>query len=553
MTDNVQVIVTSELISVTDNSHLYTPPMKYRTEGAAVQPKISIGPGGLSACAFSGGYAHLSVLRWSKNPHGQSESVRSPLLRLALDPHHGTESLQNPFSVDKDGISRRKELSSSNKTVPNSASFNLSGIPAYSVTLQFSRKIEFNFSATADLSLKSSRGRALNYTLPACTVYNGVKYVPCKGCNISTFTNYNVTYACYDVHQLCPQPSTPMKMAMQSHLLDTVREENRASEGEIMEREGEGEDVWSRDLSVADHGSQASTYGVLLESIIEELSSVLSNNPFALNLTANKTILCFVSLLGGFIVAMLLYLLRVDYDESVERRYMGEECEAAVRDQVAEDIKSGGKGDLGATFQQYSRQYRDERRASSSVMGSIKRIKRRGTLFDKEGSSTKSVTVNCMHLDKDGHSPVGVNGKRITVPDSIQEGDEEEDGEEEDDGNEVSSENGNHNNNNEEHDINEEDRTIATRAALTGFLHNLFPGRSIFPGNRNVLQVISVYHDYFRMFAGSELTKTRTIRFLSVVCVVLPTIFTDTVFFGIYFPAVSLCQTYTDEVSFNFS
>ena len=593
VTENVQIIVTSELISVTDSSHLSTPPMKYRSEGAAVQPTVAIGPDGLSACSFHGGYAHMSVLKWTKNPYGQSKSVKSPLLRFSLAPLHATESLESPFDPNR-GASGRRELGG-NSTVPTTLSFNLSGEPAYRITLQFSRKIDFNFSATVDLALKSKQGKALNYTLPACTLYNGVKYVPCRGCNISSFTNYNVTYACFDIHQLCPKVPVLQKMNTRTYSAPYLRsyshghtnvrdgdgemertgeeekgEDKGDREGDWRGKEGEweGEGEWGGRYLEDEEGVQdvtARTYGVLLQSVIEELSTVLSSNPFALNLQANKTILCFVSLLGGFIVTMIIYLMRVDHEESVERRYMGEECEAAVRGHIVEDIKNGGRGDLGASFQQYSRQYKDERRASSSVIGSINRIKRRGTLFDsKEGSPTKSVTVNCMHIGKYDMSPSAASSKRVTVPDSIQEGDEEvEDGDDRTDdyASEKSSGEGSgkgsvksgplerHSESEVDDSINEEDAIIATKAALTGFLHKLFPGRSIFAGNRNLLQVISVYHDYFCMFAGSELTKTRTVRFLSVVCVVLPTIFTDTVFFGIYFPAVSLCQTYTDEVS----
>ena len=562
VTENVQIIVTSELISFTDSAHLSTPPMKYRSEGPAVQPTVAIGPDGLSGCAFTGGYAHMSVLQWSKNPYGQSESVRSPLLRFSLAPLQSTESLESPFDPSS-GASRRgrRQLGGNNTVpVPTSLSFNLSGVPAYSVTLQFSKKIDFNFSATVDLVLRSSQGKALNYTLPACTLYNGVSYVPCRGCNISSFTSYNVTYACYDIHQLCPQAPTFQKMTMQSDSAPYLRSYSHgyedSSDGavEMGSAEGgeEGEGEWGgRYLEAQDSSNEitASTYGVLLQSVIEELSTVLSSNPFALK--ANTTILCFVSLLGGFIVIMLIYLLRVDHEESVERRYMGEECEAAVRDHIVEEIKSGGKGDLGVSFQQYSRQVKEERRASASVIGNIKRIKRRGTLFDnKEGSPTKSgMTLNGMHVDKDT-SLISPNGKRVAVPDSIQEGDEEEEDGDDKMNSATSEKSSPHrkHSDNEKESINEEDTIIATKAALTGFLHKLFPGRSIFAGNRNMLQVISVYHDYFCMFAGSELTKTRTVRFLSVVCVVLPTIFTDTVFFGIYFPAVSLCQTYTDEV-----
>jgi hypothetical protein len=88
-----------------------------------------------------------------------------------------------------------------------------------------------------------------------------------------------------------------------------------------------------------------------------------------------------------------------------------------------------------------------------------------------------------------------------------------------------------------------------TRAVITEFMHKLFPGHSIFSGKRNLMKIIFLNHDYFRMFAGSDLRKSRTIRFLSLLSIVLPFIFTDTVFFGIYFPSEAVCAANNNEVS----
>ena len=41
-------------------------------------------------------------------------------------------------------------------------------------------------------------------SLPQCMSYDGAQYVPCRGCRLSSLTAVNVTYACYDVTQLCP-------------------------------------------------------------------------------------------------------------------------------------------------------------------------------------------------------------------------------------------------------------------------------------------------------------------------------------------------------------
>ena len=50
------------------------------------------------------------------------------------------------------------------------------------------------------------------------------------------------------------------------------------------------------------------------------------------------------------------------------------------------------------------------------------------------------------------------------------------------------------------------------------------------------------------MFAGADLTKSRTIRFIDIISLVLASIFADTVFFGIYFPSDSSCEVLKEKV-----
>jgi hypothetical protein len=64
----------------------------------------------------------------------------------------------------------------------------------------------------------------------------------------------------------------------------------------------------------------ASTYGVLLNSLAAELSSTLSSNPFALDLSKAVAILSFMGALIGFIVISFILLLRWDYREKVGKK-----------------------------------------------------------------------------------------------------------------------------------------------------------------------------------------------------------------------------------------
>ena len=97
-------------------------------------------------------------------------------------------------------------------------------------------------------------------------------------------------------------------------------------------------------------------------------------------------------------------------------------------------------------------------------------------------------------------------------------------------------------------DGNEHARHFTSTVIVEQFLHKLFPGRSIFTKKRNILEIISVHHDYLSMAGGSSLNQSRTIRFLLLVSTVLSAIFTDTIFFGIYYPGDSNCSLLVNEV-----
>ena len=84
---------------------------------------------------------------------------------------------------------------------PSASPTNVIPIPAYYVTLPMIGNKHYNLSQYR-LS-KGSRSFS-NYSIPACSMYMGGKYVPCGSCNISSITMVNVTYGCYDITVLCP-------------------------------------------------------------------------------------------------------------------------------------------------------------------------------------------------------------------------------------------------------------------------------------------------------------------------------------------------------------
>ena len=85
--------------------------------------------------------------------------------------------------------------------IPTASPTNVVPIPAYYVTLPLTGNKHYNVT---QYRLSKGRKSFSNYSIPACSLYLGGKYVSCGSCNISSFTMVNVTYGCYDITYLCP-------------------------------------------------------------------------------------------------------------------------------------------------------------------------------------------------------------------------------------------------------------------------------------------------------------------------------------------------------------
>jgi glycerol-3-phosphate acyltransferase PlsY len=114
--------------------------------------------------------------------------------------------------------------------------------------------------------------------------------------------------------------------------------------------EGRALQVAESDTKTATTATTASTFGTLLNSLVAELASVLSSNPFALNLGESTVILSFMGSLVGFILIALVFLLRLDHNERIQKIYVKKEQRVLAAKLLEEDMKSGGKGDLGESF-----------------------------------------------------------------------------------------------------------------------------------------------------------------------------------------------------------
>jgi hypothetical protein len=516
VTPNLQVTVSNSLVSSIGDSSITTPSTPTQTASGILQPKITFGPAGLSGCssASTGTYTHLSLVQWGKNPYAGSSTVKSSPIRFSAA---SASSESRTASAMGSGSGR--------------ASFPTNGMPAYTIALQFSGVQDFNFSASMDFGDKSKN--TPNFTLPACTLYDGTQYVPCKGCNISSYTNYNVTYSCYDITQLCPSTST------RRFLSEVVSEEeyDDGEQGDVeidesahsdYENESEGwsdsSDVthYSRSLQEAsssdDDGntetaSSSATFGVILQSVGQQMNNVLSNNPLSADLLQSTIVLTFVGCMTGFVFLMLMFLRRLDYKERVQKVYVKRARDKAARKLLEKDIKNGGKGSLEVLFQRHMNDFHHQKYSAGTMMGNIRRLQPFKNCFDNK--SCDSVAEK-NQLDTGDHSDITGELESVGF---------------------------------ESEDVHDEERNHAMAAVVTEFLYKLFPGRSIFKKNRNALNIVYVNHVYTRMFAGSSLNTSRSIRFLQLVSLVLVCLFVDTIFFGVFYPTNDPCIQYDTKVT----
>eukprot|EP01032_Pedospumella_encystans_P018657 gene18657-21230_t len=134
-----------------------------------------------SQFANSEGYMSLVVMLWGDNPFPGATAVESAMLRVE---NHNFNSanriLSNAEDVTEGVIDSGRQLAATEQT-------------DYYIVVQLNEQHAF------DRSHSISEATALgltNFTFPECTNFDGSAYEACAGCSVSTYTDYNVTFAC---------------------------------------------------------------------------------------------------------------------------------------------------------------------------------------------------------------------------------------------------------------------------------------------------------------------------------------------------------------------
>ena len=530
-TSYIRATMINELVSSLSNVAFSPPLTAAELMNEPGQSKIVIAGNSLSSCSWGSPYAQISTLQFGSNPHVDSKSIRSPLLQF---------SSVATAKLSKAAKSKSRALLSS----INSNSKSDVGI-AYYVILQFLSKQNFNLSVLAGLPSSGS-----NVSLPICTIYdkNLAKYVSCGNCDISSYTNFNVTFGCYDIKHLCPSAIATKRQLGSFYQQYDGQKEIIAEDGanEIREDDGDMLPTFGNDLRElvdgasddykpsADDGpadsddqfntertAQVSEFGLLLGAIANELSNVLSVNPFSIDYKKATPVLALVGCLCGSVILGLLYFLRRDMMERHKTVYLLDEKERKIKNQIAEDFLRGGNGVT-----------------SMRPKSSLKKSQHNDSFINVFNTSLDTLLTGNTTVNEDSHRRFSEYNLRTSM--SSKDGLEDVD-----------------------HD--ELTGLWAPNIRIAQFSNEVLPRtytlkdgalklkRDKFKINKSTWTdaVYTIRHKHYitAMLYRPSLYVSRTLRFVDMCRKVLLYLFIDTLIYGVFFPSDATCGTLTRKAA----
>ena len=188
------------------------------------------------------------------------------IMKWGKNPYSNSSKVQSPllrFSSSASGSNRR--LFSSNNTSSSG--------DVYYVVMQFSRQNSLN--STTEIKI------------PQCQLRRGDEYISCGDCSLHNATDNNATFVCSNPDSLCNGGA------------------------------GHG-----RSLQDSNGSSTASEYAAMLLAILKTIASVLSSNPFAMNLAQGKNVIMVVCGLFTAFIAGLVYFGRWDKHDVIKLQYV---------------------------------------------------------------------------------------------------------------------------------------------------------------------------------------------------------------------------------------
>lgn len=467
--DNVQYSVQRTRITELASSSLSPPQTTSETSYGSLGPSIILPSTGLSGCSFSSGYSKIIISKYTKNPNINSSSVETPVLKF--------DSISSASSSVSSDIFRSNDAL---QAMTSRYDAYLTQDPLFYIVLQFSSAKNFSFDGISQDSI------AGNSTIPSCSIFNGIENVPCSGCNISSYTNYNVTFGCYDLSLLCSISSSRRLNAHHASPLDGIMTQDYVAHVSRFLESNDGDDGGTNN---AVSGSQ---FGAILSALVAQLSSVLSYNPFALDPAKAKGILSFLGCLIITVICGLTYFSRMDQFELIELNEKKKLSES--KDVVLVDRKQtyDFEFDLKSLF---------TNRKHGNLIGSMHKYVKNNVALSKIKAKVKGYGNPLAEQLKYMTEEIKTKGRSQAIIVAFLE-------------------------------------SVAPRDLL----------KDVHPFTR-IRDYVFKFHDFTAAFSGPSLQNPRFFRFLDLVRIVLIGLFCDTLFYGVFYPDDGTCETYTDKTT----
>lgn len=172
VTDGVQISLQNVRVTEVANSSISPPPSLTASTFGGMNSYVDFASGGLEHCGAQHGYVQVSIAQWTRNPTNNSALVQSPATSLV------TSYSSNPL--------RSRTLSTANVV--------------FYLIQPFNQRFDIVVNETHIRDI-----RYPNETIPQCRTYDSEtgSYSTCSGCDVSSFTNDNATFACSDISLLC--------------------------------------------------------------------------------------------------------------------------------------------------------------------------------------------------------------------------------------------------------------------------------------------------------------------------------------------------------------
>ena len=358
VSDNVCATMANQLASSFSDALLQPPQTDAGIAGNVPLPAIRIVGNTLTQCGFGGGYAQIGTSQLGTNPYPGSSAVQSPLLKFSTGSSTTTAKTkarrrrrleqQQQAELEEQQDRELKGWPTGRETDDykpghwiSSASASSAMLPAFYVIMPFSKPQVLNFTA---IRLHSKNA---NYSLPACSMRQGNIYVSCGNCNITSVTTWNVTYGCYEIDKICPQPAAIKKKKVRYLRAKSVGgSTDDATSGlslnatdDATDDGGATDDEFSTKVTVG-----GNTFGALADAVAAEVTATLSFNPLAIDLSKAMPVLVLVSSLVFIMLTGFTFFLRWDKFDRHEAIYLREYKLLEERKKIEEDLRKGGSG-----------------------------------------------------------------------------------------------------------------------------------------------------------------------------------------------------------------